>query len=65
MPTAPDDESIPNGSRWLEVETRRVIVIIQPGPSSPWWRYEDDPQKEWHYCDSYDFFLWGRFTRVS
>lgn len=60
-----DEEYFPRGSRWLEAQTNRVIVIDGPGPSSPWWHYEDDPKREQSYCCWEDFFIWKRFTRVA
>jgi hypothetical protein len=58
------DSGIARGSRWREVETGRVIVILGPGPNSPWWHYEDDPAKTpWHCCIE-DFYIWDRFVRL-
>jgi hypothetical protein len=57
-------EEIPTGSRWLEVATGRVIVILGPGPNSPTWRYEDDPPREFRHCCVEDFTIWGRFRRL-
>lgn len=59
-----DADVFPPGSRWLEGETGRVIVIHSPGPNSPWWYYEDDPGplRPVHYCCVEDFTIWRRFT---
>jgi len=56
---------IPIGSRWRETDTNRVIVIVGPGPDSPWWHYEDDPKRELCYCCVEDFYLWNRFVRLT
>lgn len=58
------------GSRWLNSDNNRVIVIIESevhgtGPS---WRYEDggNPgQVNWYYCQACDFTLWGRFKLLT
>jgi len=68
MPTR--QSKIVPGSRWLEVVTGRVIVIIESevhgtGPS---WRYEDGGdygETNWHYCDMLDFLVWGRFKLLE
>ena len=60
---------VPN-SRWREVATGRVIIIIDPevygtGPS---WRWEDGGKPgeiNWHYCNITDFFLWKRFELLK
>lgn len=60
------NDSMPVGSRWLEAETNRVIVILtREGPDSPWWRYEDGKGDERNYCCMEDFFIWGRFKRLT
>lgn len=53
--------TIATNSRWLEVLTGRWIVILGPGPDSPWWKYEDDEKGAVHYCCLPDFTIWGRF----
>lgn len=61
---------ITSGSRWREVDTNRIIIILHPmvygaGPS---YRYEDggDPKcVNWHYCDIADFLIWKRFKLLS
>ena len=60
-----ETDPIPSGSRWFEQATGRVVVIVRPGPNSPWWRYEDDPGwVTWHCCVE-DFLVWGRFRRLT
>ena len=61
------DEDIPVGSRWLEVKTHRVIVILSRHEAfhNPWWYYKDDPARTPWHCDPADFYLWGRFRRLT
>jgi len=61
-----ESSGVVSGSRWREISSDRVIVIIEPevygtGPS---WRWEDGGKPgeiNWHYCDIADFVLWKRF----
>jgi len=58
------------GSRWREIATGRIIVIIDSmvhgtGPS---WRLEGGGKPKevnWHYCDIADFLLWQRFELLN
>lgn len=50
------------GSRWVEIETNRIIIVTNT--SKPWWYYEDDPKKTPWYCYIEDFFIWDRFRRI-
>lgn len=54
---------IASGTRWREVETGRVIVVLGRGPDSPWWRYEDE--QEPRYCCLDDFTIWRRFVPIQ
>lgn len=58
--------SIEKGSRWLEVETGRVIVMLNSpseADATPWWHYEGETTP-WH-CFIEDFYLWNRFRRLT
>lgn len=50
------------GSRWLEVNTNKVIIIL--GGNKEWWYYEDDINKTPWYCCIEDFFIWERFREL-
>lgn len=61
--------TITPGSRWLEKDTGRVIVVLSEcvHDTGPSWRYEDEPADDpnnWHYCDVLDFVVWGRFEPI-
>lgn len=58
------------GSRWREVATGRVIVIIdrEVHGTGPSWSYEDggNPGEiNWHYSDAADFLIWKRFEPIT
>lgn len=57
------DDYMPEGSRWLEVSTNRIVVVLDSGPDSPWLRYENDGSV--FYCCAEDFSIWGRFRRLT
>lgn len=57
-------DPIPPGSRWLELDSNRVVVI-DGYPNSLWWHYEDDPAKTSWTCCVEDFFIWNRFRRLT
>ncbi len=56
-------DSIPIGSRWLEIDSNRVVKVLGPGPSSPWLQY-DDGDRQVFYCCIEDFQVWNRFKRL-
>ncbi len=61
---------IVSGSRWREISSGRIIVIIDPmtHDTGPSWRWEDGGspgEVNWHYCDLADFLLWKRFELVK
>jgi hypothetical protein len=51
------------GSRWVEVNSGRPVVVLRYGGNGAWFRYEDDGS-EWH-CFVEDWFIWGRFRRAD
>ena len=64
---------IPTGSVWFEKETGRRIKITRPADPPAWcyidakgdWESHSKEHDNWfeHYCDAYDFLIWGRFER--
>jgi hypothetical protein len=60
----PEDDPIPAGSRWRDRDNGRVVVILGPGPNSPWMRYEGDPPASAFHCCIEDFWVWRRFERI-
>jgi len=64
------ESDIVPGSRWLEISTNRVIVIINSevhgtGPSWYWEDGGDAGEVNWHYCELNDFTTWGRFELLT
>lgn len=65
-----DRSPIAVGQIWLDKETGRLVKILREcvHDTGPAWTYVDARWKPepggWHYCDVFDFVLWGRFERV-
>lgn len=70
-------KSIEVGQIWCEKESGRLIKILEKEVhgTGPAWTYctargkpeadgPDHPDWFWHYCDVFDFFVWGRFEFV-
>lgn len=52
------------GTRWREIATGRIAVVLGPGPNSPWMRWEDESNGNPWYCCIEDFSIWRRFEEV-